>query len=165
MSHTEGPHEDGTGAGGALAAFNVTLLPDHMLGEILARSHSDDLLAIISTCKMFGRIQRLDTSREVRAPPDAHIVTSAALHTWAVENGWPWPTDHRFAACNLAAERGCIAVMQRARADGHEWNAGACTAAAKGGHLELLQWLHANGCPWNQDTCNAAASHGQHDCP
>ena len=60
----EGGQEDDVGVGGAPTTSNVTLiLPDHMIGEILARSHSDDLLAVISTCKVLGRIQRLDTSR------------------------------------------------------------------------------------------------------
>ena len=60
-----GRQEDGAGGGGSPATSNVTLLPDHMLGEVLERSHDNDLLAAISTCKVFGRIQRLDTSREV----------------------------------------------------------------------------------------------------
>ena len=127
-----------------------------MIGEILARSHSDDLLAVISTCKVFGRIQRLDTSREVCPPPGAHIVTSLALLEWAIDNGWAWPTKDKrgdedpFAACTLAAGGGCVAVLQRARADGCEWNAGACESAAAGGHLETIQSLRASGCPWDE---------------
>ena len=53
------------GAGGAPTTSNVTLLPDHMIGEVLARSHDNDLLAVISTCQVLRRIQTLDTSREV----------------------------------------------------------------------------------------------------
>ena len=159
----EGGEGDEQGTGGALAASNVTLLPDHMIGEIFARSHDNDLLAVISTCKVFGRIQRLDAKREVSFPPDTHIVKSLALVEWAVGNGWPWPTkdergrQDRFAACKLVAGGGCVAVLQRARADGYEWGSDVCAAAAKGGHLAMLTWLHANGCPWDEETCWEAA--------
>ena len=114
--------EDGTGTGGALAASNVTLLPDHMLGEIIDRAHDYDLVALLSSCKTFKRVLGLDAKREVSFPPDTHIVTSLALVEWALGNGWAWPTkdkdgrEDRFAACSLAAGGGCNAVLQRARA-------------------------------------------------
>ena len=38
------------GHSGTHAASNVTLLPGHMIGEILERSHDHDLLAVICTC-------------------------------------------------------------------------------------------------------------------
>ena len=170
MSHTEGPHEDDTGAGGALAASNVTLLPDHMLGEIIDRTHAHDLLALFSSCKTFKRVLALNTAREVAPPPDAHVVTSLAKLEWALGNGWAWPAknkhgrDDRFAACNLTASGGCVAVVQRAHEDGCHWDAGACFAAAKGGHLEVLMALRANGCPWDSKTCSGAALKGHLDC-
>jgi hypothetical protein len=43
---------------------NVTLLPDHMLGEVIARTHDHDLLAFISSCKTFQRVLALDAKRE-----------------------------------------------------------------------------------------------------
>jgi hypothetical protein len=144
----EGGMEDGAGTGGALAAFNVTLLLDHMLGEIIDRTHDRDLLAFLFSCQTFKRVLGLDAKRGVSFPPDTHIVTSLALLEWALGNGWPWPTkdecgrEDPTAACKLAAGGGCIAVLQRAHADGREWGSGVCAAAAKGGHLELLKWAH-----------------------
>ena len=64
-----------------------------------------DLLTVIFTCRL-RRIQRLS--------PDTRVVTSVALLKWAIGNGWAWPTTDkdghvdRFAACNLAAEGGCL---------------------------------------------------------
>ena len=118
----EGGEGDEQGTGGALAASNIALLPDHMLGEIIERTHDRDLLALLSSCKTFKRVLSLDAKREVSSPPDTHIVTSLALLEWALGNGWPWPTknergrEDRFAACSLAAGGGCNAVLQRARA-------------------------------------------------
>ena len=121
---------------------NVTALPDAMIGEILERTHSDDLLAAILTCKIFRRVQRQDTSRDVRPPPGTHVVTSEALVTWARDGGWAWPTkdkhcdkDDPFAACRLAAGGGCIAAVQRARDDGHPWDSSTCSAARRAATL------------------------------
>ena len=91
---------------------NVTLLPDHMLGEVIARTHDHDLLAFLSSCKTFQRVLALDTAREVKSPPNTHVVTSLALLDWALGSGWAWPTKIKrgeedfFAACSLAAEGG-----------------------------------------------------------
>jgi hypothetical protein len=77
----------------------------------------------------------------VKPPPGAHVVKSLALLDWALGNGWAWPTKNEkgeedlFAACILAAWGGCIAVMQRARADGCQWNWKTCASAAAFGQL------------------------------
>jgi hypothetical protein len=56
---------------------NVTLLPYHMLGELIARTHNLDLLAFLSSCKTSKRVRALDTTeREVKPPPGAHVVKS-----------------------------------------------------------------------------------------
>ena len=47
-----------------LVMSNVTLLPDHMLGEVIARTHDHDLLALLSSCKTFQRVLALDAKRE-----------------------------------------------------------------------------------------------------
>ena len=81
----------------------------------------------------------------------------------AVPARWPWPTDDRtqyYAACDLVASMGCIAVLERARADGCDWGPSTCSAAARGGHLELLKWARSQGCLWDQQTCAAAARGG-----
>ena len=129
-------------AGEDLAVSNILELPDDMLGEILLRSHGDDLLAIISTCKELRRIQSLDTARVVSFPSNTHVVTSVALLEWAIEKGWAWPTKNTrnsiarpFVACALAAGGGCIAVLQRARADDCEWDQTCTARAAEAGHL------------------------------
>ena len=79
------------------AVTNVTTLPDHMLWEILARSHDDDLFAALFTCKAFMRVLGEGTSpREVRRPSDAHIVRSEAFVVWAIAlGGWTWPTKDK----------------------------------------------------------------------
>jgi hypothetical protein len=71
--------EGAEGKAGEDAVSNILELPDDMLGEILLRSHGDDLLAIISTCKELRRIQSLDTARVVSFPSNTHVVTSVAL--------------------------------------------------------------------------------------
>ena len=79
----------------------------------------------------------------------------------AVPARWPWPTDDRtqyYAACDLVASMGCIAVLERARADGCDWGPSTCSAAARGGHLELLKWARSQGCLWDQQTCGAGAA-------
>ena len=157
-------------AGEDLAVSNILELPDVMLGEILLRSPGDDLLAITSTCKELRRIQSLDTARVVSFPSNTHVVTSVALLEWAIEKGWAWPTKKAWerlsfdCQCTLAVGGGCIAVLQRARADGCEWDQTTTARAAEGGHLELLQWLRANGCPWNEKTCKEAAGGGHLEC-
>ena len=84
---------------------NVTLLPDHMLGEVIARTHDHDLLAFLSSCKTFQRILALDPARVVKRPPGWRIVRSLALLDWALGSEWAWPTknkngeDGTFAAC------------------------------------------------------------------
>jgi len=82
--------------------INVTLLPDHLLGEVIDRTHDHDLLALLSSCKTFKRVLSLDTAREVKPPPKTYIVTSVALLEWALGNGWAWPTK----AADLEAEMG-----------------------------------------------------------
>ena len=59
------------------AMSNVALLPDHMLGEVIARTHDHDLLALLSSCKIFKRVLGLDAKREVSFPPDTHVVLGA----------------------------------------------------------------------------------------
>ena len=128
---------------------NVTLLPDHMLGEVIARTHDHDLLAFLSSCKTFKRILGLDAKRKVKPPPNTHGVTSLALLEWALGSGWARPTKNActwggdlFAACALTTGGGCIAVLQRARADGCQWNESACAfAVAFCSRLEMLKWL------------------------
>ena len=93
-----------------------------MLGEVIARTHDHDLLAVLSSFRTFQRDLALDPAREVQSPPNTHIVESVALLDWALGNEWAWPTrdehgrEDRFAACSLAAGGGCNAVLQRARA-------------------------------------------------
>ena len=67
---------------------NVTLLPDHMLGETIARTHDYDLLALLSSCKTFKRVLALDPAREVKSPPNTHVVKSLAMLDWALGSGW-----------------------------------------------------------------------------
>ena len=128
---------------------NVTLLPDHMLGEVIARTHDHDLLAVLSSCKNFKRVLALDPAREVKRPAGTHVVKSLALLEWALGSGWARPTKNActwggdlFAACALTTGGGCIAVLQRARADGCQWNESACASAvAFCSRLEMLKWL------------------------
>ena len=58
------PQEQGHEQGGAPPTSNITLLPDHMIGEFLDRSHDDDLLALLSACKTSSACSRSAISRE-----------------------------------------------------------------------------------------------------
>ena len=140
----------------------LTLLPDDVLGEIIDRTHKDDFHAAMLTSKTLKRTVNAD-GREVKFPSNPHVVGSLARLVDALGHGWPWPTDDRtqyYAACDLVASMGCIAVMERARADGCDWGPSTCSAAARGGHLELLKWARSQGCLWDQQTCAAAARGG-----
>ena len=59
----EGGQEDDAGEEEAPAVSNVTLLPDHMLGEIIERTHGHDLLALLFSCKTFKRVLAGSTRR------------------------------------------------------------------------------------------------------
>lgn len=63
-------------------------------------------------------------------------------------------------ACNIAAERGDLVLLQLVRAKGCPWNETTCACAAKGGNLEVLKWLRAEGCPWDELTCIEAVEAG-----
>ena len=90
----------GAGGGDALSTSNAirttSLLP------------SRDLLTSSS------RHLHVSSPAHPEASPDTRVVTSVALLKWAIGNGWAWPTTDkdghvdRFAACNLAAEGGCL---------------------------------------------------------
>jgi hypothetical protein len=68
---------------------------------------------------------------------------------------------HRCCPLSLSwARAGQLGVLQWARANGCDWDAGVCAAAARGGHLAELRWARANGCDWDADTCNEAACGG-----
>ena len=128
---------------------NVTLLPDHMLGEVIARTHDHDLLAFLSSCKTFKRVLALDTAREVKPPPGAHVVKSLALLEWALGSGWAWPTKNKngeedcFAARHPGTQRRCGGVeVARPR------YATACSRAAGGRCIAVLQGARADGCGW-----------------
>ena len=99
------------------------------------------------------------TPRAVKPPPASHFLKQAETTQWALDSGWTWPKG--FKACKLAADAGCVAVLQMAMEAGCPWDWQTCAAAAKGGHLEVLQWARSQGCPWNALTC-AYASRGGH---
>jgi hypothetical protein len=73
------------------------------------------------------------------------------------------PDTKSYAACEVAAARGQLDALKRARKNRCPWGEVTCQLAAKNGHFEVLKWAHTNGCPWDEGTCKAAAAGGHLD--
>jgi hypothetical protein len=56
-----------------------------------------------------------------------------------------------------AAKNGHLHILQWARANGCDWDAGTCWLAADNGQLHILQWARANGCDWDAEDCADSA--------
>eukprot|EP00611_Tribonema_gayanum_P022738 TRINITY_DN462_c1_g2_i3.p1 TRINITY_DN462_c1_g2~~TRINITY_DN462_c1_g2_i3.p1 ORF type:complete len:350 (-),score=29.94 TRINITY_DN462_c1_g2_i3:113-1162(-) len=67
-------------------------------------------------------------------------------------------------ACNAAAARGDLELLQWMRAHGFHYSALTIATAAGSGHLEVLEWARRDtGCAWDEQTCKRAAAGGHLD--
>jgi hypothetical protein len=159
----------------SLAASPFALLDRHSsLRLVTDVVHEDDALCLALTCRalrdaLWARFPRrpagdAHAGARVRTRDAAAVGTVSRL-VWARRYPRrPWPGVRRdwepWKICATAARHGALASLQRARANGYDWNAATCRVAAEGGHLAVLQWARANGCNWNANTCHGAALGG-----
>ncbi|AVK75102.1 Ankyrin repeat domain containing protein [Pandoravirus quercus] len=133
-----------------------------------------------------GHLDCLKYARERGAPWDERTCAAAAIGlmgdadqnaedrleciVYARANGCPANET----PCYMAARRGDLAGLRRAREAGCPWDASVTRAAARGGHRACLYYAHQRGCDWDRLVCVLAAARGalkilayahRHGCP
>jgi len=171
-------------------------VPYDVLELIVKRLDNDELAWVRGVCRgMCAAVHRVHRVRHARKAWVPRLMLTGAgagrgagrmreaLAKWTE----PMSKWRRYAACNMAAQAGCLealvvarengcnwdsdtcvfaaqnghlAVLKWARENGCKWDSGTCAYAARGGHLVVLQWLRANGCEWDSRTCAYAAMGG-----
>lgn len=134
-------------------------LREDELVRLLALLELDDMLATALACRKLrvavfalrpilpGRARRL------QSPIAATALASIARLEWSLAIGCP-----SLDICALAARRGSLELLQRARQLGCPWGLSVTANAVEGGYAELMLWAVQNGCSWSSLTLQKAAS-------